>query len=120
MQNIRIPERDWEWLGHAGHYIMGHKCLFHLATKVGKYLISTVGDCHLEISPNKIGEKIPVGSGAKEFFSTYVFKAGKKLACGCYGLKSVPEIEGKRCETSVEARILHMKYCNKYAEEANL
>lgn len=29
---------------HAGHLIVGNDCRFHLATRVGKYLISTVGE----------------------------------------------------------------------------
>lgn len=28
----------------AAHYILGDRCLFHLATSVGQYLISTVGE----------------------------------------------------------------------------
>jgi len=29
---------------HAGHFILGHKCRFHLATYVGGYIVSTVGE----------------------------------------------------------------------------
>lgn len=36
--------RPWKWFGHAAHFICGHSCRFHLATLVGKYLISTVGE----------------------------------------------------------------------------
>lgn len=35
---------SWEWYGHPAHFICGDKCRFHLATKVGKYLVSTVGE----------------------------------------------------------------------------
>ena len=40
----RIPERDWKWFGHAAHFICGHWCRFHLATQIGDYLVSTVGE----------------------------------------------------------------------------
>lgn len=39
----RIPEVEWEWYGMAGHLRVGRNCLFHLATKVGRIWISTVG-----------------------------------------------------------------------------
>ena len=35
---------SWVWMPHAGHLIVGQECRFHLTTRVGKYLISTVGE----------------------------------------------------------------------------
>ena len=35
---------DWKWYGHPGHFILGDKCRFHLATVVGPFMISTVGE----------------------------------------------------------------------------
>src|SRR6266850_5484134 len=37
-------KKNLKWYGHAAHLIVGHDCRFHLATVVGKYLISTVGE----------------------------------------------------------------------------
>lgn len=34
----------WEWFGHAAHLVVSRLCQFHLATKVGDYLVSTVGE----------------------------------------------------------------------------
>ena len=34
----------WIWMGHAGHFILGHKCRFHLSTYVNGYIVSTVGE----------------------------------------------------------------------------
>lgn len=39
-----IPRGQWQWFGNAGHLIVGQDCRFHLATKVGDYLVSTVGE----------------------------------------------------------------------------
>ena len=44
MKKTPIKESDWKWFGHAAHFICGQWCRFHLATVVGKYLISTVGE----------------------------------------------------------------------------
>jgi hypothetical protein len=35
---------ELKWFGHAAHFICGPWCRFHLATQVGDYLISTVGE----------------------------------------------------------------------------
>ena len=35
---------DWRWYGHPGHLIVGQDCRFHLATEIGNYLVSTVGE----------------------------------------------------------------------------
>lgn len=39
-----ISRDEWVWMPHAGHLIVGHECRFHLATRVGDVVISTVGE----------------------------------------------------------------------------
>ena len=34
----------WFWMPHTGHFILGHRCRFHLNTYVNGYIISTVGE----------------------------------------------------------------------------
>jgi hypothetical protein len=41
---VSVPRADWEWFGHHGHLIVGRDCRFHLCTKVGPWLVSTVGE----------------------------------------------------------------------------
>ena len=41
---MKVTKDKWVWMGHAGHFICGHDCRFHMATRVGKYLVSTVGE----------------------------------------------------------------------------
>ena len=38
------PRSDWEWFGSAAHLIVGEDCRFHLATLVGPWMVSTVGE----------------------------------------------------------------------------
>lgn len=38
------PRDEWEWFGTAAHLIVGQDCRFHLATVIGSYLVSTVGE----------------------------------------------------------------------------
>jgi hypothetical protein len=114
-------ESKWKWFGHAGHLCVGHYCRFHLCTKVGRYLVSTVGDyfppCQREIDE----KRQTIGAGEKSFFETYIFKVrpGKKCTdpqCGC-GLPNIclTEVEGYRTATAGQATATHMKMCRKYS-----
>ena len=86
----------WKWFGTPGHLCVAKWCRFHLCTKVGKYLVSTVGeyihpyshgfkserDEGEWLNKNLFGEEI--GFGRK--FETMVFRAGKPCTtkdCNC-------------------------------------
>ena len=120
---------SWEWYGNAAHFICGRWCRFHLATKVGRYLISTVGEyVHPRHSrgseqaeqewlrKNYPGEEI--GCGRK--YETMVFLAGKQCAskeCEC----GLPEISGSELDfagynTGGDARAGHLRLCAKWSK----
>ena len=112
---MSIPRAKWEWFGYPGHFICAAQCRFRLCTKVGNYLISTVGDM-LDSCTEK---RDTIGAGPDDFFETYVFKGGPRCnvaSCGCEQ-PSIDghEIDGERCATAGEAQALHLKYCEKYA-----
>lgn len=44
MNTTPVPRNEWEWFGVASHLIVGSDCRFHLATHVGPWLVSTVGE----------------------------------------------------------------------------
>lgn len=104
----------WTWYGHAGHLCAAYNCRFHLCTKVGGYLVSTVGDYF------ERGIRNTVGAYKDSFFETFVFNvlpgsSCSDLACLC-GLPNVDwvNIEGVRCATAGEASKTHMRMCKKY------
>ena len=124
-----IPVKDWEWFGHAAHFCCGRWCRFHMATKVGPWLISTVG---LYVHPrNSEGNETNEGKwlsdhpngeeiGCDRFYETMVFKAGApctSLECGC-GLPGIggSEVDSEGYKTAGEARKGHMALCLKYAK----
>lgn len=129
--NNTIPADKWQWFGHAAHFICGAWCRFHMATKVGDYLVSTVGlyvhprhsssegaeAAWLKANPN--GERI----GCDRFYETFVFKAGapcKVEGCNC----GLPSIDGSEIDTlsandAGTARENHMKLCRKWAKKGN-
>ena len=120
---------SWEWYGSAAHFCCGRWCRFHMATKVGPWLVSTVGEyVHPRhsgasekteaewLKENWPGEEI--GYGRK--YETMVFEAGKTCECGC----GLPTIDGSAVDfmganTAGDARENHMALCRKYASGSN-
>lgn len=138
-------ESKWEWYGVAAHLIVGQWCRFHLATKVGGYLVSTVGEYWPERASREIHAKVYdpawlatnsslLGDrfdhayfqrfgyetiGCERTYETMVFEAGKPCdaeGCGC----GLPEISGSELECNGyndrrSAQDGHLKLCKKYA-----
>ena len=115
MRKRALARSQWKWFGYAGHLCVSDQCLFTMATQVGNYLISTVGDYRRYHR----GDMAPLGSGREDFFETAVFPAGhvcNMSGCGC----EMPDIGGgeldmERCSTAGEAQKIHIKYCEKYS-----
>jgi hypothetical protein len=111
----KIPESEWKWFGYPGHFICAYKCRFHLATQIGKHLISTVGDMR-ERNSDK-----PQEIGYKRLYETMVFLAGEICSipdCNC-GLPSLGggEIICRGYNTAGEANMGHLEICNEYADQ---
>lgn len=133
----RIPEAQWEWYGLAGHFIMGDYCRFHMTTKIGDVVVSTVGklwhdapvreslaesrgvalvgrgDARAADYLNKVGYD-EIGFGRK--FETMVFRTEGKCPCGC-GLPAIipSEIDFDGYNEDEAARLGHMAMCQKWA-----
>lgn len=137
----------WKWFGHVGHFICGHKCRFHLTTKVGKYLVSTVGEMWPSLSIREIHAKIHdpewlsknislMGDyfdaaymkrfgfseiGYKRKYETMVFLAGepcKTKECGC----GLPKIFGSELDflgynMAGDATKGHYLLCHKWSKK---
>jgi hypothetical protein len=141
-----IPQADWKWFGHAGHLIVGRWCRFHLATQVGTYLVSTVGEYWPERPVREIHAKVydpqwlaqnshlrgddfdhaymvkfgyeQVGFDRK--YETMVFKAGEPCndpECGC-GLPTISgcEIRARGSSAAGEAARFHFEFCEAVAK----
>jgi hypothetical protein len=100
-------ETQPRWYGYPGHFIGAERCLFHLTSTVGPWLISTVGDYR----PGREEERAAIG-GEDSHFETRVFRAGDPCdgpGCGC-GLPDAdgPELECRRYDTAGEAQAGHL------------
>ena len=111
----KLKSRDgWKWYGYPGHLIVGAKCAYHLATRVGDYFISTVGDYRAN------GIDLPaetIGAGKDSFYETCVFRCDGDNENGDPNITDWGEIDGERYASSIEAERGHYSYCEKYAAD---
>ncbi len=118
---------DWKFFGNAAHFICGRWCRFHLATLVGKYLVSTVGE-YVHPSRSKGGEQSEakwlkanwpgeeIGCGRK--YETMVFLAGEPCSspeCKC-GLPTIAgsELDFRPANDAGTATANHYELCGKF------
>ena len=140
---MSVPQEQWQWFGNVGHFICGFDCRFHLCTKVGAYLVSTVGQYFPDES---VRESVAESRGIRlvgrgddrkadymrrigfeeiglnRTFETMVFLAGEpcaEVACGC----GLPKISGESLAFAAysdagAATAGHMEICRRWAEQA--
>jgi hypothetical protein len=105
-----IPEKEWRWLGVAGHFISSARCQFSLHTEVGNYIISTIGEMIVD------GEPMDVGRGKYE---TMIFETCFRCTapgCNCdYPLHTGQQLNTKHCNTRAEAQEQHLAECRRVA-----
>ena len=114
-----IPAEEWVWDGHAAHLIVGPRCQFHLATRVGDYQISTVG----EYMPERARETDGARLGGKEYaefksiglgrlFETFVFHCSGD---GFGRPEEFLEVDSLSANDHDTATRNHMDLCRKWA-----
>lgn len=145
MRDVLIYDRStWEWFGTSGHLIVGSDCRFHLATRVGPWWVSTVGEwlpdsTSWDIYARRVGGIPPelrgdarrnwflknvgfieVGAGRK--YETMVFPVAKdrceEEGCECEGSPRIEkwgELDSDAYNDARSARDGHMVMCEKWA-----
>lgn len=134
----------WQQLGYPAHFCGGNECRFHISTKIGKWIVSTVGDYRpYEKIPTDKFEKLSgdmranallnskwknkkqddiESIGVDRFYETMVFRA-KKAKCGCCQWaievgKEHPNSFGGY-NTAMEATKGHNRICSKIDKEVD-
>lgn len=141
-----ITKDKWIWMPHPAHFICSKDCKFFMSTKVGKYIVSTVGEYLPDFRVREIfaktrGKEIK-GKGDEWdynymkqigfeelhlggiFYETMVFKAVpsvKKSGGGCevcpFQQDSGNDLDSEYYKTSPEAFKGHYKMCLKWAKK---
>lgn len=108
-----MKKDKWIQMPHATHFIGSASCHFVMATYVGKYIVSTVGEYYPSYAKDK-----PEEIGIDRILETMVFKAVKSDCKGCkYEIKSGENIDFAGYKTSEEAVKGHWKLCNKWSKK---
>ncbi len=140
-----ITKDKWIWMGHPAHFICSYDCRFFLATKVGKYIVSTVGEYFPDAPIREIfaeSRKIKIEGigdarrndymkkigfeelGPGRLYETMVFKAvksskkGDRACASCpFQMASGSDLDFTGYMTGKEAYEGHMKMCKKWAKK---
>lgn len=143
-RSTKVEEKHWQWFGCAAHLIVGAQCRFHMATKIGDYLVSTVGEYWPERTSREIHARhhnpqwlrdnqhrkgddfdhaymLKFGYetiGCYRKYETMVFKTEDgECSCGC-GLPLVSdftELDFEPYNDAKAARAGHMMLCHKWS-----
>jgi hypothetical protein len=112
---MKHPIETWKWFGMPAHFIGASYCRFHMATRVGPWMVSSVGYYQMPSSEN------PTEIGCGRLYETMVFRAAE-CACGgsaCEGhmLESGEELDMIPANDAVSASANHMAACLRWADE---
>ena len=116
------------WMPHAGHFICGNDCQFHINTHVNGYIISTVGEYVPDSAIREIrgrqtaliGDAEKYDYGFKEIgvgrtYETMVFKAKKsKNRCCPYEMVSGDDIDFSGFNDPGKAYLGHLRMVSKW------
>lgn len=122
---------------HAGHFILGDSCRFHLNTYVNECIVSTIGELWLDSQVRKIHADVHgviiqgIGDewdfnylkhfgyaelGLDRLYETMVFKAVKSESHYCcpYKPEVFSNIDMDGYNTAKEAYLGHLEMCEKW------
>lgn len=138
-----MKKENWVWMPHAGHFICGNKCQFHLSTYVGKYIVSTIGELWFDRKSREIHAEVydPIWLaenkdrkgddfdnaymrkfgfeeiGCNKKFETMVFKAKRSNnKCCPWEMVSGVEIDFDGYNSANDAYKGHLKMCKKWSK----
>jgi hypothetical protein len=138
-----MKKEKWVYMPHAGHFICGSDCRFHLNTYVGKYIVSTVGEywpdqqvrrIHAEVhDPAWYAKNMALRGdnfdrvymekfgyediGANRKYETMVFKAKRgDFKCCPWEMKSGEDIDFDSYNDAGDAYKGHLKMCDKWSK----
>lgn len=136
-----MKKGEWVWMPHPAHFICARDCRFHLATCVGDFVVSTVGeylpdetlreihcqalgitlegkgDARLADFVAKVGY-LEIGFDRK--YETMVFPATRRdvpgeECCPFMAVHDFCELDFFGCNEPVLARVKHLELCDKWA-----
>lgn len=144
MSHSQSNMKDWIFMPHAGHLIVGKDCVYHLNTFVNGYIVSTVGEWWPDRIPREIHAKVYdptwflankhlgvqnfdfeymkkfgfMEIGANRTYETLVFTAKKdRSKCCPYVAADWSELDMSAYNDPDSATIGHYKTCHTWAKK---
>ena len=129
---MTTPDK-WVWMPHPAHFICGADCKFHLATYVGGFIVSTVGeympDSHVRKTMEDVSGPRPVrGTGSRagkwetigydRLYETMVFKAQpaeESDTCCLWTTADGEDLDSEGYNEHGAAYRGHLSMCHKWA-----
>ena len=119
-----MKKADWIWMPHPAHFICASRCQFRLATYVGGYIVSTVGEMEIQLPEmakilgKKVGDYDIIGW--QRLYETMVFKAIERPGTPCcpYEIVVEDEVDMQGYNDANAATAGHMALCVKWSKEA--
>lgn len=134
-----MKSKDWVWMPHAGHLVVGSMCRFHLNTLVNGRIVSTVGEYlppegswPIYAESKRVilegrGDELErdflkkvgfVEIGAGRMYETMVFKARKSTArCCAWEQSSGENLDFDGYNDAGDAAAGHLAMCKKWAKK---
>ena len=114
-----IARANWKWYGFPGHYICSDDCHFHIVTRVGRWIVSSIGAKRRGDGPlETIGEDGTV-PGSGRTYETKVFPIAhaetKQCGCGQPHAMTWRELDSRGYTDSNAALAGHLAMCEKWA-----
>jgi len=107
-----IPKSEWVWYGFACHFIGSRNCEYHLGTRIGNRLISTVG----AYNPHEEESYVALGLDEDSFFETMIFECGGEDEHGNPIVPNWIELYVERYSESLNAERGHRALCERVAK----
>lgn len=129
MKKIKTPKEKWVWMAHPAHFICARDCRFFLATKVGNYIVSTVGEYLPDAPIREIYSKtrnIPIEGMGDARLADYMKKigfedlhfGGFKYETMVFTAKPMPKGECPACPWRIEVTQCHDEKWYKNSKDA--
>jgi hypothetical protein len=108
---VFIPATQWVWYGFPGHFIAASRCAYHLCTRIGGYLISTVGAHRLTHD----GPLETLGLPEDSFYEMMIFPCDGEDEQG-NPRRGAMELYREYFSDSLEAERAHREMCEQIAQ----
>lgn len=110
---LMIPKSEWVWYGFPGHFIGGKNCAYHLCTRIGDRLVSTVG----AYRPHRDEEGfVPLSITEDSFYETMIFECDGETEHGDPNVTSWTALYTEHYSESIDAERGHRALCARVAK----